>query len=327
VSKVVSGQASQARIHPVTIERVRAVVRQMGYVPNQTARSLRAQRTGQIGVVMGGPYHPDMPVTLWLDGTLLTGLSLAAREHHLPAMVLYPEADDEAVFNPARYLDGRIDGLLVRCVMRSEDRLLHLVDPARLPIVAVWRQSVPDNVGYADIDHYGGACLAVQHLLGLGHRRIAYLGPDLDDDNLHFALRYRGYCATLQAVGIEPRTEWHARENTGILALLRGAPPITAVFASQDLRAADLATALMAVGLRIPEDISLVGFDDFPDANLSAGGLTTIRQPISEMGTQAIRNLMALIKGAPASACRTLVPAPLVVRHSTAPPPGEREMS
>jgi LacI family transcriptional regulator len=320
VSRVVCGQADGSRIPPSTVRRIQDAVAQLGYVPNQTARSLRNQRAGQVGVVMGAQSYSELPVALWLDGTFLTGLNAAARAHHLPAVVLYP-LDGEEAARPAHYLDGRVDGLLVRCVLRSEGRLLQLADPARLPVVAVWRQCVPDHVGYADVDHTGGAVLAVRHLLELGHRRIAYMGPDLDDDNLHFALRYQGYCAALREAGLSPRPDWHARDIPGVLALLRADDPITAVFAAHDQRAAELAAALAAAGVRIPADVSLVGFDDFPNATLSAGGLTTVRQPLAEMAIAGLHNLLALIEGAPAAACRTLIPAPLIVRNSTGPPP------
>jgi len=290
-------------------------------VPNQTARSLRAQRTGQIGIVLNTLYGPDVSSMLTFDGPLLMGLSLAAQELDLPAVVVYPPVRHGAVAEPSRYLDGRIDGLLVRAVGRSEESLLHLVDASHLPLVAVWRQDVPSNAGYADVDHYGGAGLAIQHLLKLGHRRIAYLGPDLNYDNLHFAHRYQGYHDTLRGAAITPRREWHVHDNAGVISLLRGPEPVTAVFAVQDLRAAHLAADLTILGIRVPTDVSLVGFDDVANADLLAGGLTTVHQPIQEMGIQAVRNLLALIDGAPVDACRTILPARLVVRRSTAPPP------
>jgi DNA-binding LacI/PurR family transcriptional regulator len=101
--------------------------------------------------------------------------------------------------------------------------------------------------------------------------------------------------------------------------------PITAVFVPQDTHAAELIDWLHAQGVRIPEDLSVVGFDDFPNASLIAGGLTTVRQPIAEMTVQAVSNLLALIAGASVEQCRSLVPAPLITRHTTAPPAAARK--
>jgi LacI family transcriptional regulator len=133
VSKVVSGTAVRSRIHPATITKVLDLVDELGYVPNHTARRLRAQGTGQLGLVLSGPYDPCLTMMYWLDGALFYGLSVAAREHHLPAVILYPQVGDELIQNTARYVDGRIDGLLVRCLYHSEHRLLDVIDPGRLP--------------------------------------------------------------------------------------------------------------------------------------------------------------------------------------------------
>ncbi len=315
VSKVVRGQAKGAQLSDLTVERVRDMVVQLGYVPNQVARSLRAQSTRQIGLVLGSMAVPGV-TALTLNGGLLVGLSAAARECHLPAVVLYPQ--DDAMADPSPYLDGRIDGLLVRCPKPTDEALLRLLAPSHLPLVAVWSQAVLPGVGYCDVDHHGGAMLAVGHLLELGHRRVAYVGPPLNYDDPHFAGRYTGYQQALREAGVLPQPEWHVADGAALLDLLVGPEPVTAAFATTDLRAAALAADLARAGLRIPEHLSLVGFDNLASADHIAGGLTTIHQPIAEMAAQAVRNLVALIGGAPAEECRTILPAYLVVRHSTA---------
>jgi len=321
-SKVLSGQQVSARIPPATVERVRTAAQTLGYVPNHTARSLRRRRTGQIGIVLSAP---DASETRGdggsdFDGALLMGLRVAARECGIPAVVVYPQLEDSAVADPARYLDGRIDGLLVRCALRSDDPLLHLVEPARLPMVALWRQDVPAGVGFADIDHRGGAFQAVQHLLRLGHRRIAYFDPEWASNDLHFALRYEGYCDALRGAGIEPSPEWRVRNSAEVRGLRAGAEPLTAAFACSDYYAETLAAALTAVGVSIPADFSLVGFDNSGSAAYIAGGLTTVNHPILQMTIQAVRHLVALIDGAPVGECRSIVPTHVVERRSTAPP-------
>ncbi|HWE61502.1 MAG TPA: LacI family DNA-binding transcriptional regulator [Chloroflexota bacterium] len=319
-SKALSGQGAGARISPATVEQVRAVALELGYVANQTARNLRAQRTGQLGIVLSFLDTQSPSLLLSLDGGLLAGLSIAARECQLPAVVIYPQPDSTALTDPAPYLDGRIDGLLVRCGMQQEAQLLSLIEPARLPLVAVWRQEVPDGVGFVDADHYGGAYRAVRHLLDLGHRRIAFLFPQAHAAHPHYLARCAGYRAALEDAGVAARSIWCLSDVHQVLTLLRTHEPITAVFAATDLQAAELAGALATNGIQIPRDVSLVGFDDMVGADLIAGGLTTVHHPIQEMAVQAVRNLLALIDGAEAEACRTVVPTPLVVRCSTAPP-------
>ena len=320
-SKVLSGQAARARISPATMEQVEAAAKELGYVANHTARSLRAKRTGQLGIVLSLLDARSTSLLLSLDGGLLAGLSVAARECQLPAIVVYPQRDAAAPPNAAVYLDGRIDGLLVRCTTPEEEQLLALIDPARLPLVAVWRQTVPDGVGFVDADHFGGAYRAVRHLLDLGHRRIAFLGPpDLVARDPHYRARYEGYLAAMKGAGQADLATWNLGGVGQVMTLVRATTPITAVFAVTDLDAAELAGTLVANGLQIPRDLSLVGFDDIVGADVIAGGLTTVHQPVLEMAIQAVRNLLALIEGADAEACRSVLPTPLVIRHSTAPP-------
>ena len=319
-SKALSGQGADARISPATVEQVRAIALELGYVANQTARSLRAQRAGQVGIVLSFLDTKSSSLLLSLDGGLLAGLSIAARECRLPAVVIYPQPDATALTDPAPYLDGRIDGLLVRCGMPQEAQLLSLIDPARLPLVAVWRQEVPEGVGFVDADHHGGAYRAVRHLLDLGHRRIAFLCPHDHATHPHYLARFAGYRAALRDAGVAVRPAWNLHDVQRVLRLVQAAKPLTAVFTATDLQAAELAGALVASGFQIPRDVSLVGFDDMVGADVIAGGLTTVRQPVQEMAIQAVRNLLSLIEGAEAEACRTVLPTPLVIRHSTAPP-------
>ena len=318
-SKVLSGQSTDARISPATVEQVRIVALELGYVPNQTARSLRAKRTGQVGIVLSFLDAQSPSLLLSLDGAFLAGLSIAARECQLPAVVIYPQTDSTDLPNPALYLDGRIDGLLIRCDTAQEARLLSLIDPARLPLVAVWWQKVPDGVGFVDADHQGGAYRAVRHLLDLGHRRIAFLGPHEQEAPPHYLSRFAGYQEALRDAGITAHPSWYLHDVQQAVPLVRAPEPITAMFAVTDLHAAELAGAFATSGIQIPGDVSLVGFDDMVGADLIAGGLTTVRQPILEMAIQAVRNLLALIEGAEVEECRTVMPTPLVVRHSTAP--------
>ncbi len=315
-SKVLSGKDATARIKPETADRVRTAAQDLGYVTNHAARSLRTNKTSQIGIVLSEPGAWEAGMNPF-DGALLVGLRMAALECDLPAIVLYPQG---AGTDLAHYLDGRIDGLLVRCALQSDEPLLHLVDPARLPVVALWRQDVPDGFGYADIDHRGGAIQAVQHLMTLGHRRIVCFDPEGDNEDIHFGLRYQGYGDALREAGIAPRPEWYVHDTATLLALCQRHDPVTAAFAVSDTFAEQLAVDLISAGVRIPADLSLVGFDDTARTPVIAGGLTTVSHPMQDMTVQGVRNLSALIDGAACERCRSLVSTQLLVRNSTAPP-------
>lgn len=322
VSKILSGSTASSQIPLHTIERVRRSASQLGYIPNAVARSLRTQRTREIGVVLGMETYPE-PAALTLDGAFLLGLINAAAACHLPGVVVYPREENSVIADVSRYLDGRIDGLLVRSsTPHQEEQVLRLLAESPLPVVAIWTQDVPDEVGYVDVDHCAGACQAVKYLLELGHRRIAYVEPTPVFEHPHFLARYQGYQQAFRDELMIPRSEWHVIgvEREKIEALLRLPEPITAIFTPNDITAGEVATVLHSMHLRIPTDVSLVGFDDIANAHLIAGGLTTVHQPIQEISMQAMRNLTALIGGAPIADSRTILSTSLVIRNSCAPP-------
>jgi len=321
VSKVLSNGVSAQQVSSATIARVQKVAQELGYVPNAAARGLRQRRSNQVGVILAGFQDAGIPteVRLSLEGAFLLGLIGAARERGLPGVVVYP-TDASHPLEPNLYLDGRVDGLIVQSDPWGRN-LLRDLDPRRIPTVGIWTQDVPQGVAYADTDHVGGAVQAIEHLLGLGHRKIAFLGPPLErpGSNENFQGRLAGYKQTLERAGIVPDPRWHIQDHHGVLRLLREAEPISAVFAVNDRRAIPLVGALEAAGVRIPQDLSLVGFDNAMGTDLIAGGLTTVDHPVLEVGAAALENLIALIEGADAMHCRTVIPTRLVVRHSTAP--------
>lgn len=322
VSKVLSGSPASREIPLPTIERVRQVAADLRYIPNAVARNLRTQRTREIGLVLGMETYPE-PAALTLDGTFLLSLINAAAACHLPGVVVYPREEQKTIADVSRYLDGRIEGLLVRAsTPHQEEQLLRHLASSPLPVVAIWSQNVPETIGYVDIDHRAGAYQAVQYLLELGHRRIAYVEPAPVFEHPHFLARYQGYCQALLDARITPQPEWHVigveQEKLAALPLLP--EPVTAVFTPNDVTAGDVATIFSTLHIRIPAEMSVVGFDDIVNAPLIAGGLTTVHQPIQEMSIQAVRNLSALIGGTAVAQCRTILPARLVVRNSSAPP-------
>ncbi len=331
VSKVLSGATAGYQVNAVTAERVRRAARELGYVPNAAARGLRTRHTGQLGVVLDevGASAPGLDVTRGplqltapalvrrtFDGAIFAGLSDAARRENVRALLVYPQSGTEG---PERFLDGRIEGLLVGCDPLRGHHLIHQLDPARLPVLALWTQAAPDGVGWADVDHRGGGALAVAHLWSLGHRRIAFFGSGAAGAVEHFRLRHQGYLDALAERGVAPLAAWHVRDADSLLSAVR-AREVTAVFAESDMEAAAALQVLGAANLEVPGDVSVVGFDDVYGAEFIGRGLTTVYHPAAEMAAAGVSGLMRLLAGEHAEACRVLVPTRLVVRGTTAAP-------
>ncbi len=332
-SKVLTGNGVAYQVSAITIERVKRIAKELGYVPNVAARNLRLQRTGQFGVVLEEVMASEQAVTLEIndfklsamasvrrtfDGAIMAGLSDAARQHQLEAFVVYPKLNNAATLEPNRFLDGRIDGLLIgRNPLKSND-LIYQIPPARLPMVALWTQNVPEGVGFADADQLGGGVMAVQHLLELGHRRIAFYGSGLHSGVEHFVLRHIGYLQALESAGITPQASWYVSSLESLQVVLKAQDRVTAIFAETDMEAALVAREVQRAGLRIPEDISIIGFDDVFGADFIAGGLTTVYHPAQEMAAEGVKNLLALLAGQSTEDCRSIVPTRIVKRRTTA---------
>jgi DNA-binding LacI/PurR family transcriptional regulator len=171
-----------------------------------------------------------------------------------------------------------------------------------VPMVALWTQDVPPGVGYSDVDHVGGAKLAVRHLLELGHKHIAYFGDGVGSGHKHFELRHTGYLEVLKKAGLPV---YGVSDALQVREFMNGIDAVTAVFAPTDLQAAVLAQDLVNLGVRIPEDISMVGFDDIFGSDFIAGGLTTVYHPVRE------------IRGETVAKCRSIIPTRLIVRASS----------
>jgi LacI family transcriptional regulator len=226
-------------------------------------------------------------------------------------------------------LEGRIDGLLVG-IATSET--LHVGDiGGSLPTVLVNRSEAL-GIPSVTVDDGHGAAQAVSHLLALGHRRIAHVaGPQNSDTGRR---RLEGYRAELERAGIQPHSSWIAEaaydEAGGKMAaarLLSLEPRPTALFVANIRAAIGAISAARQLGLRVPHDVSVVGFHDAPVAAYTDPPLSTVRMPLREMGVQAVESLLHLLDGGRASDVRVGAAPEILVRGSTAPPaPGAARM-
>lgn len=314
ISKVMNGRAGVAE---ETRQHVRHVVDELGYVSRVGAQSLRSLRTGVIGVLVSNfePYSAE----------ILKGVALGAAS--LPAVEVMAWSGTVGDVPPPTGWESRlllrlggslIDGAIIVAPSIVDDPLLDL------PLVMVDPHRGGDRHPDVRVDDRGGAHQAVDHLVALGHRRIAFLGGRRDLDSARE--RYRGYLDAMADHGLSPEgliAEGDYTAPGAVLPatqLLHRDPRPTAIFAANDMSALCVIEIAEAMGLRVPHDLSVIGFDDVPDATRAPHPLTTIAQPLSDIGARAIGMLSDLLRGQSPAQPHLRLEAHLITRGSTAPP-------
>lgn len=310
VSRVANGAGN---VRPETRQRVLQAMETVGYTPNAAARTLRSGRADTLGLVV---HH------LTRTGEAHVVAAVAETAHARGYAVTLVDASSASVgdLNQAIFrLPQGVAGLVVLGLETAD--LDGLQPPARVPVVvADSRTSALPSVGF---DQAGGARLAVEHLLGLGHRTVHLLaGPD---DSLQASQRAEGWRAALTAVGRPVpgivRGDWTPASGYAGGRALAADPDVTAVFAANDEMAAGLLRALHEAGRHVPEDVSVVGFDDIMGEYLWPP-LTTVRQDFAAIGENLVRLLLSRVDpDAVGDPVTTLVPATLIVRASSGPGP------
>lgn len=307
VSRVVN---DSPRVDPDTRVRVERAMSDLGYRPHRAARALRTGRSQTIGLVV---------TTLATVGNsrMLQATAEAAAHRGYALTVVTAEASVADAFD--RLAEQEVDGAIV--LNEASALVPSAARPAGLRLVVV--DAVVDAVAEGDLravhsDHAGGAAAATQHLLDLGHPTVHHLaGPA---DSFAAAERERGCRETLLAAGIRPpavvRGDWSAESGYVAGPALAAA---SAVFCANDQMALGLLRALDDAGRAVPADVSVVGFDDVPDAANYRPPLTTIRQDFTALADRAVAALVAEIEG-DAVADTSIISTALVTRSSTAAP-------
>jgi len=307
-------------VNPRTAERIRRLAARMGYVPNAAARSLATARTGIVGLVITTLADPFL-------AEIVRGVEEVALEAGYRLFLATSNADPERELAAVRALaESRVEGVIVASSRVGELYLPHL-EALRVPIVLINHQREAPLIYSVASDSYQGAVLAVSYLVRLGHTRIAYIaGPPLARSN---RARLAGYRDALAAAGIAPEPAWIVEGNGrpeagewGIRRLLEAPQRPTAVFCYNDMTAIGALRAARVAGLRVPEDLSIIGFDDILFAAYTEPPLTTIAQPKYEMGRTAMGMLLQLLQGERVPAHLQL-PCHLVERASCGPPSEE----
>jgi LacI family transcriptional regulator, galactose operon repressor len=311
VSKVINDRYGVAE---QTSERVRAVIQELGYTSSLVAQSLRSRRTNVIAILAADiePFNAE----------LLKGAARAIRGTGYELVVFSDcgQRDDQVGWENRSL--GRVSALTDGAILVTPST----VDvPFATPVVAVDHNVRSSTLPSVDSDNLSGAVAATEYLIGLGHRRVGFLAgrPDLESARL----REQGYRRALESEGIafdpalvrvggyEPET---AREATRDLLQLDDRP--TAIFAANDTSAIETIAVARSLGLVVPDDLSVIGFDNVPESVLCEPPLTTIEQSIQQMGREAVQMLIGLIEDPSSRAAQVILPTRLVVRASCGPP-------
>ena len=303
-------------VRPETRERVLAAVLELDYQPNSMARALATGRSRTLGVV-------SFDTTLFGPASTLLGIERAAHdEGYFVSIISLRSLDRVSVLSAIERLRAQgVDGIVVIAPLSSAAEAL--VDlPANPPVVAA--EAGPDDaVPVVAVEQFAGAATATQHLLDRGHRTVCHIAgpagwPEASE-------RTAGWRSVLEAVGAEVRPplrgDWSPRSGYELGRQMTGWSDVTAVFVANDQMALGVLRALHEAQREIPHEVSVVGFDDVPEAAFFSPPLTTVRQDFNEVGRRSLHRLLQQMGGDPPAPSRITVATKLVVRKSTAAPP------
>ncbi|MFZ0320079.1 MAG: LacI family DNA-binding transcriptional regulator [Candidatus Sulfotelmatobacter sp.] len=315
VSAVLNDAPSARSIPQKTKNRIHAAAKELDYRPNFFAQSLRNKRTYMIGVIaeeIGDSY----------GSLVISGIEEYLREKDYFFLTVVHRHNPELLQRYSQMLMQRgVEGFITVDMQLTEALLL--------PTVAVPGHMQLPGVTNIVLDHQHAARVALNHLLQLGHKNIAFMkGQSFSSDSEH---RWQGICQVAQELKIKIRPELTVQididDPTPQLGypfakqLLERKVPFSALFAYNDISALGSIRAFQEAGLRVPQDISVIGFDDIQGASYSMPTLTTVRQPLADMGRLAAQTLLARIEGAKDSPAEIPIEPKLVVRQSTAQAP------
>ncbi len=316
-STVSRALSNSPRVKPETREKIERIAAESGYRASAVARSLATRRTMTVGVVV------TTIADLFTAG-VVGGIEECAGDHGYSVLLANSHTDPEREIRVVRsFEERRVDGIVVTA---SRVGALHvpLLSQMRVPIVLLNNQHPSEFVHSVMIDNMAGGMDATRHLIELGHQRIAYLGDR--NGRQSDTQRFGGYRQALDTAGMPFRPELVVHGDgtpeggmREMARLLTYSEPPTAVFCYDDMTALGAMRQIHASRLRVPGDISVIGFDDLYIVQYTEPPLTTVRQPMARMGRLAMETLLDILAGS-RSAHNIKVPGELVVRESTAPP-------
>jgi DNA-binding LacI/PurR family transcriptional regulator len=301
----------------VTADRIRQIAQACGYAPSAAARSLVTRRTNIVGVVVTSIMDP-------FAAEVVGGIEDAAHEHGFSLLLADSKAIPDREISAVRLLEERrVDGIIITA-SRVGALYMQALTRMQAPIVLLNNQHPSEFVHSVMIANTEASLEMTRYLIGLGHQRIAYLGDRYGDQS--DTERFAGYRQAINGAGValDPEIVVHGdgkpEGGAAVMSALLALPhPPTAVFCYNDMTALGAIRTIRARGLRVPADVSVTGFDDLHIVQYTDPPLTTVRQPMPEMGRMAMETLYQLLRGVE-SQRNIKVPGEMIVRESTAPP-------
>lgn len=305
---------SPDRLAPATLAKVRETVKRLGYTPNAQARNLRLATTRLIIALV-----PD--ITNPFFSQVIQGIERVAHENGYSVLLGDTQDDRQREQAYAQMVTARqADGLITLA-----PRLPRLGIEGRLPIVNACEYVTDESISSVRIDNVAAAISAIQYLLALGHRDIAFIGGQPDSPISKD--RESGYRTTMQAAGLAHDSHIISQGGFSVETGARSAERLlasrkrpTAIFCASDEMAIGAISVIRANGLKVPDDISVVGFDDIHLARYYDPPLTTVAQPMGEIGEEATKLLLDILSDASTPTVKRILPTDLVIRRSTAAP-------
>jgi DNA-binding LacI/PurR family transcriptional regulator len=305
-------------------ERVLKAAAQLKYRPNMVARQLKSSRLNAVGILLPDIANP-------FSAELVQGMKqVFDAEGYTSFIATSNRSLEQEESSLQSFLDHRVDGLIVATRGTAlGDKVLRRIAQQNVPLVTIGRPLRFPGVDSVTADHYQGAFDAVTHLIALGHKRIGFLGISPADARL--LRRYQGYAAAMKTAGLPVHHDYTVGpEDTpafatqqdghdGMLRLAHLRKPPTAVFARNDYTAIGAMHAARTLGLSIPGDLAIAGFDNIPLAAFTAPPLTTVEQPIAQQGREAAQFLLQRMRGDESRAHMSILKCRLIVRQSTDP--------
>lgn len=310
VSRFLSGSA---RVSTKTARRVENAIRELSYQPNETARALRGRRSHFIGLILPYLYDPFF-------AACAHAVSTVAKQHGYSVIITTSDDDPETEYNEAsQMLQRYVEGLIVIPASAGQSRLNRNV-LGRIPLVAFDQPISDPTFDTVLVQNQSGAKRMVQHLIEHGHQRIRFMGRKRGLYTIN--ARFQGYRRTMleAGLGIDASFLCDTPESTlnEIQRHLHEKEPPTAYFTSNTLTTRYVFTALLQLGVRIPADVALAGFDDFEMADLTSPPLSAVRQPVQKIGSVAASQLFERMERGeiPQAGNHIMLPVELVLRRS-----------
>lgn len=313
VSRVINNKPD---VDPATREKIHSLIAEYGFQPNAFAKAISQKQSNHIGLLI--PHKAEYVFSNPFYTEVMRGVSTAVDEKGYYLLVCYA--------HEVNYMDiyrqKRVDGFVLLSPGSFHKHIIEALNVGSVPFVSTARILAEPEMTYVDVDNFKGASQLMEHLISLGHERIAFIGkPTLQSSQD----RLSAYQTVLEKAGIPYDPELALVTDTSsiesgheyTLRLLRSQRPPTAIFLANDVMAIGAINAAHESGLRVPEDISIVGFDDIPFSNYTNPPLTTVHQPAFEKGVRAAQLLIHLLETQERQES-VILPLEMVLRRSTA---------